>query len=270
METYRLKNIVILILLLLNGCLLLLVFSRGYARLQAEQDLISHTTALLQSNEIQVDPSLLEGAFSPLVYSYERDTDAERSFAEALLGPITTQSENGGGLYFYASENGSASFRSNGSFTLERTAPEVDAEQLRAYVRDCCPAQYRIARVQSDDDTVTVTAAPYVDDFPVYNASISFTLEGDATLSVSGVFLPAAGTASEAVETISKSSATIYLMDHCNEEGRVCNTITGISTGYLLQSTVSSPLLLTPVYKIDTNTYSYYVHSVTGHVSLAE
>ena len=36
METYRLKNIVILILLLLNVCLLLLVFSMGYARLQAE------------------------------------------------------------------------------------------------------------------------------------------------------------------------------------------------------------------------------------------
>ena len=56
----------------------------------------------------------------------------------------------------------------------------------------------------------------------------------------------------------------------CNEEGKICNTITGISTGYLLQSTASVPLLLTPVYKIDTNTYSYYVNSISGHVSVAK
>lgn len=268
METYRLKNIVILILVLLNICLLALVASRSYAGHQADQALITNTTALLQRNNISIDASLLEGTSSSLVYSYTRDDTAELEFVTTLLGPITTQSDYGGGTHFYANANGSASFRSNGSFSLTMTS-ELYAENFREFVRTYCPAQYRLNTIQSDGDRTTVTATPYTDDFPVYNASITFIFEKQALISASGFLIPSAETAPEAAETITRSSAVIYLMDHCNEEGRVCNTITEISAGYILQSTVSAPLLLTPVYRIDTNTYSYYVNSITGHVSLA-
>lgn len=43
METYRLKNIILVILLLLNVFLLLLVASRGYAQHRSAQNLIDQT-----------------------------------------------------------------------------------------------------------------------------------------------------------------------------------------------------------------------------------
>ena len=199
METYRLKNIVILILVLLNICLLALVASRSYAGHQADQALITNTTALLQRNNISIDASLLEGTSSSLVYSYTRDDTAELEFVTALLGPITTQSDYGGGTHFYANANGSASFRSNGSFSLTMTS-ELYAENFREFVRTYCPAQYRLNTIQSDGDRTTVTATPYTDDFPVYNASITFIFEKQALISASGFLIPSAETAPDILQ----------------------------------------------------------------------
>ena len=69
METYRLKNIAILILVLLNVCLLLLVISLQYAQHQTQKNLISQTVTLLAGSDISVDPQLLEGKAPPPPYS---------------------------------------------------------------------------------------------------------------------------------------------------------------------------------------------------------
>lgn len=61
METYRLKNIILVILLLLNAFLLLLVASRGYTQHRSAQNLIDQTVLLLQNSDVSIDPELLQG-----------------------------------------------------------------------------------------------------------------------------------------------------------------------------------------------------------------
>lgn len=270
METYRLKNIAILILLLLNLFLLLLVVSEQYGRYQAAQNLSDQTVALLQSNEISINPSLLKEESAPVAYSYSRSTEEELTFVTALLGEITVQRDSGGGTYFYSNASGSATFHSNGSFTLEISQPSLHAEDYRDFVQEYCPANYEITQIEEDGKYDTVTVTPYVDDLPVYSATIDFSFSDHYLTAASGFWVAGTAEAATDTETITKCSAAVYLMNYCNEEGKICNTITGISTGYLLQSTASVPLLLTPVYKIDTNTYSYYVNSISGHVSVAK
>lgn len=258
----------ILILLLLNLFLLLLVASWQYARHQAAQNLVAQTTALLNSSGISIDPALLKAEAYPAVYSYSRSADDERAFVEALLSESTVQRDNGGGTYLYSSPSGSATFRSNGSFTLEIAQPALQAEDYAAFVRTYCPDHYRLAQTDSAGTSDTVTALPYVDGRAVYSAAIVFSFSDRYLSGASGYFLSSAAAPVESEALITKCSAAVCLMDYCNEEGRICNTITRISTGYTLQTTASIPLLLTPVYRIDTNTYSYDVNAMTGHVSV--
>ena len=42
-----------------------------------------------------------------------------------------------------------------------------------------------------------------------------------------------------------------------------------MSVGYILQSTASTPLALVPVWKISSDSYTYYVNSSDGSVELA-
>ena len=54
METYRLKNIAILILLLLNGCLLLLLGYQNLQAMRAETDTAGQLEALYAANQLKL------------------------------------------------------------------------------------------------------------------------------------------------------------------------------------------------------------------------
>ena len=71
METYRLKNIAILILLLLNGCLLLTV---GHQRLQSlgtERRTAEQLASLYEGSQLKLDGGidLFQPSLSPLALS---------------------------------------------------------------------------------------------------------------------------------------------------------------------------------------------------------
>ncbi len=271
LETRRLKNIIIVILLILNFFLLFLVLSRYYIRHQSEQELIHQTVTLLQNNQISVDPALLNADKHPLTYFNERNSEEERVFATRLLDTISTQRDNGGGTYLYANESGNATFRSNGAFTLNMYTPFLYAADYKDFIQDYCPKNYRFTQIAEENDCVVVKATAYIKEIPIYNASIDFVFKNHYLISADGFFVPASisNQSSDSGSLIEKCSAVIDWMDYCIKEGRISNTINAISSGYFLQSTTSVPLLLSPVYKIDTNTYSYYVNAANGHVYIA-
>ena len=131
METYRLKNIILVILLLLNVFLLLLVASRGYAQHRSAQNLIDQTVLFLQNSNVSIDPELLQGQDTAFTYSYERNMEEEQAFTAALLGTLVKQQDAGGGTQQYTFTGGSAVFRSNGAFQLTIAAPELQVENRR-------------------------------------------------------------------------------------------------------------------------------------------
>ncbi len=263
LETYRLKNIIIVILLLLNAFLLFLLLTQQYQEQTSKQALIQKTTALLAGNDIAIDPALLEENTPLLSYAYERRSETEDAFAAVFLGSETVKSDNGGNVR-YESGRGRMILRPNGSFTLEMNSSVLPLSTPKDFVQETCPDHYRLAE---SGDTM-VTAVPYAGGAPVYNAAIEFRFSGGCLASASGYFLPAETPAGTEIKQITRCSAAVSLMDDCITSGRICSTITAISEGYLLQSTASAPLLLTPVYRIETNTYSYYVNAATGHVSV--
>ena len=86
MEWPKVKNIIILILLLVNGFLLLLVGARRGEALRYEQAALYQAAEVLESRGIEVDLSTVIGAEGLKPLSVERDVEREARMAGALLG----------------------------------------------------------------------------------------------------------------------------------------------------------------------------------------
>ena len=91
MNTARLKNIVILILLLANAFLLVLLFSLRAEENAAHERSVAQLTALLNADGIAFDSALLDG-LPDTVLSVQpaRDLAAEQALAEGIIGSVTS------------------------------------------------------------------------------------------------------------------------------------------------------------------------------------
>ena len=159
METYRLKNIAILILLLLNAFLLMLL---GYQYMQSQQsdaDTVVQLRELFESNQLTLSESVdpLQPALTPMALS--RSTGTEADMAAALLGGEAVGASQGGGIYSYTAAAGSLQFRAGGSFDSAQLSRPV--EDIAAFVRSFCDDfGYQDVDLQLSGGSGTATACP--------------------------------------------------------------------------------------------------------------
>ena len=263
MNTARLKNIVILILLLANAFLLVLLFSRRAEENAAHERSVTQLTALLNADGIAFDSALLDG-LPDTVLSVQpaRDLAAEQALAEGIIG-------SGGGIYRYYSSDGlnsgSCLIRSGGALEAAVSRAVDDPAEFCADL--CVPLGYRTFDVLSDGARTVVTASRFVGELEVCNASLIFTFSGSTLTPVTGTFLPPIDTSESGETALDAVTALVRFLDYRNASGAVCTGITWLSAGYLVQSTTSAPLQLVPVLRVDTDVYSYYVNIVSGEVS---
>lgn len=264
METYRLKNIAIVILLLLNGCLLLVV---GHQRLQshsAEQRAAERIGELYQASQLMLNEKigLTRQSLSPLTLS--RSAEAEQSIASVLLGGSAVSTSQGGGIYSYESNGRTIQFRAGGSFYGSRL--DVPVKDAGEFARSFCRKfGYEEPRVQlSADGSGSAFAGQLAGGVPVTNCGVELYFENGCLASVTGAHISLQDAVSDSGERMTCVTALVKFLDYRNTSGVVCSAVTGVRCVYQLQS-VSTPRLL-PVWEIETDTYTYYVDCGTGEV----
>lgn len=265
METYRLKNIAILILLLLNASLLLMMGKQRWESRRMEANTVKELTALYASSQLTLDSrlDLRQPSLSPLTLS--RRTEAERGIAMYLLGSGTVSSSQGGGIYSYESERGLIQFRSGGSFDGSRLT--VAADDITEFSqRFCDQFGYRDMVVDVHGRSGNVTAVQAVAGVPVYGCTVSMYFENGVLTSVTGSHISLEDAAVEGSGRMDCVTALVRFLDHRNAEGIVCSEVTEIECVYDLQTTASTVRLL-PSWRIETDTYPYFVDCATGEVS---
>ena len=247
MNTARLKNIVILILLLANAFLLVLLFSRRAEENAAHERSVAQLTTLLNADGIAFDSALLDG-LPDTVLSVQpaRDLAAEQALAEGIIGSVTSIDSGG---------------------ALEAAVSRAVDDPAEFCADLCVPLGYRTFDVLSDGARTVVTASRFVGELEVCNASLIFTFSGSTLTTVTGTFLPPIDTSESGETALDAVTALVRFLDYRNASGAVCTGITWLSAGYLVQSTTSAPLQLVPVLRVDTDVYSYYVNIVSGEVS---
>ena len=253
MNTARLKNIVILILLLANAFLLVLLFSRRAEENAAHERSVAQLTALLSADGIAFDSALLDGLPDTVLnVQPARDLAAEQALAEGIIGSDGLNS-------------GSCLIRSGGALEAAVSRAVDDPAEFCADL--CVPLGYRTFDVLSDGARTVVTASRFVGELEVCNASLIFTFSGSTLTTVTGTFLPPIDMSESGETALDAVTALVRFLDYRNASGAVCTGITWLSAGYLVQSTTSAPLQLVPVLRVDTDVYSYYVNIVSGEVS---
>lgn len=265
METYRLKNIAIVLLLLLNGSLLLLVGYQSLQERRAEREAAQRLRELCAASQLDLDSGLdlTRQPLSALVLS--RRAETEQAMASCLLDGEAAASSQGGGIYSYETDAGSIQFRAGGSFYGSRMAvPVEDAESFcQAFFRQF---GYEEPHFLLEDGTGSVTAVQKVGGVDVSGSGVSLTFQEGTLVSVTGSHVglesasPEAGGAEMTCVT-----ALVRFLDYRNASGAVCSEVRDVHCIYQFHGAAAPRLL--PVWQIDTDTNTYFVDCQTGEVT---
>ena len=269
MEWYRLKNIIILILLLLNGFLLVLVAVRLNEAAQYDRAALEQTVAVLAARGIEVDPDGLSkpGELPPL--SVERDLDAERRLARALLDEAVEADNRGGGLYLYRGTLGEVSVRAGGELSAALAdSPAWDAADPESHAAALLNKMGVSARLLGGSARGSRTAVRFRqlwNGVPVFSCEVELVYENGRLRSLQGTLLTAVQGTEEAGGILSLPTALLRFFDEVTATGDVCSAIRSMEAGYrIVSQPLSGGVRLTAVWLVSSNTADYYLDGATG------
>lgn len=267
MERYRLKNIIILILFLLNGFLL----STLIARESEERSLLRRTeeelVELFAASGITLEADAISWDGPPVPVTVSRSESLEFSAAKFLLGE-NLRNATQGGVSSYRGERGAAQFRAGGSFEAAGTLAQTDgADFCRRFCREFSYTKPTFTLDESGSGTAT--AVLQYEKHAVYNAAVTFLLEKGAVTGVSGTLLPSEGgsAVAESDELLTAAAALTAFQQMRQEESTVASSILETRLCYELQTT-SSALTLGSAWCIVTDIAIYYVNCSTGVITV--
>jgi hypothetical protein len=269
LELPKVKNIIIFILLLVNGFLLLLVGGQQYRVKLYQRSALTQAAQVLEQNGIQVSQDALEQADTlPAALSVSRDVDSEADFAHALLGDdavCTSQS----GVYTYTSSAGTAIFRSGGGFRADLAdGPDShgdNASHAAQFLRELGLT----CEVLSADSGGAVSVRQLLDGVPLYSCQLTLEYDENRLTSIQGTVMTASPTAADSDDALDLPTALIRFMAAVRDSGDVCSSVTALRPGYRSAQTFGSVVQLTPVWQVSTNVSDYYLDGATGELTRA-
>ena len=268
MDRYRLKNIIIIILLLVNGFLLGVLSMRQTSVNASHRQTAEQLVELFAADGMTLQADDIPAKAAPAGQSLVRSMDRERAVAAFFLGKNPIRADQGGEIYSYTgTSGGAAQFRAGGSFDIACVLSGVDGAEL---VRDFCQEfSYSEPVFALDDDgSGTATAGCLYNKLPVSNCTVTFTLDQGALLAVSGILFPEKGTeVSFDQKPLSAAAALTAFQKMRRERQAAVSSVTEITSCYELQSTTSAATSLVPAWCISTDTGKYYVNCISSEVT---
>ena len=269
METYRLKNIVILILLLLNlfllGLIVHLRLQQRHTALALEQQLVR----LYENNGISLPEELETGAPSLTPMTASRNLNEEGSLAAFLLDQAVEEEDQGGGIYTYTGIHGTVQLRSSGAFDFAPSIPP-SVKDPEAFCEEFLETfGYRTLSSALSKGSGTFQAVRQAAGSDVYNCTVSLHFSDGKLISASGTWVSTAVTTALPQPAFTAADALNRFLGYRSESGAVCNAVTSVQCVYALQTPSPSAFQLSPQWQIETDTYLYYVDCATGEVQRA-
>lgn len=274
MPASKLKNLVILILLLCNVFLLILVVPGRLAARQQREALRNELVALYAGYGLTLpEGNLPEGQDLHLLEA-QYDAEVALTAARALLGEqVLSESESGSYQTTYTSAGGKCTIRRDSLSAALAPGSAVSGSLRTATRKTLSRMGFAIDTLGSpvSEGTVnTLTARQSIAGAPVFSCELTFTYKGGVLQSVSGGYCPASRTLT-AIGTevsISCADALVAFLNSMEQTGWVGSAITAIEQGYLLaESAGASTVQLIPIWRLDTDTGTFFVHGITGEVS---
>ncbi len=269
MEGTKIKNIIIIILLLLNGFLLVLVGGRWAQDTQSYDAARDSAIQIIRDSGIALEDQTVPREISLPGLQAERDLSWENALAAKLLGSDMKVEARGGDVYRYESERGWLQLHSTGEFLAE-FAPGifVSGEEGTAQHGAQLLAALGFEVLVLEEAAQSVTFRQTVNGVPVLGCQATLNYQDGSLMSITdgrrvlGQPRPIGEEGS-----VSAATALMRLYNGLNELGDIYNRIDSIEPAYTLSVNLSGPAQLTPIWYVKTDTGAYQLDPRTGQVS---
>lgn len=269
MDTAKIKNLIIVILLLLNVFLLISALSDRAESQNAAREALETTRQVLQSRGINLEEALDTYIETPSVYRLRRDMTAEQEKMDRLLGDCGS-SDLGGNIWFYSAAGGQASLRGTGELDvlLETGRYPAGSSRLKTVEKVLerlgMEAWPDSVLERDNGGAVVLELDAGWNGCRVYNARMSFTFSANELIMLSGTRLLDQAEDLGSGEVMDLLTVTMRFVEVVEQEGHVCNELRGVDVGYLMSVTVSGESTLTPLWHFSTDTGDIYINALTG------
>lgn len=269
MEWRKLKNLIILILLTVNGFLLVLVGIRWEESVRYERSALEQTVQVLERGGIQVDVEAVAAADGLAPMTVERDVEREARLAGVLLDEEVQGDNRGGGLYLYRGGLGEVSLRSGGGLSAEflrndhwkTDRPEDHAAALLKKLG----VEGALTEQGNEGENVVLRFTQSWNGVPVFSCEVEFVYRDGYLTTLRGALLMAADGTAETGRALTLPTALMRFSEELGITGDVCSAIRSMEPGYRgTAQSLSGGARLTPVWLVVTDTANYYLDCVTG------
>lgn len=273
MDRGKLKNIILMLLLLLNLAFAVILFLDEKEAYTGRKNARENFAAVLGERGISLADGVKLDQEIPESCALRRDMDAEQRMISGILGQ-TRREDQGGNVFVYTGEQGQASFRGTGEFelSLESGALSLDSRQqaaLRALEKKLQMEfsggePYIIS--ETEDEKVLELCCAYRG-HTVYNCKVQLVMDSGGSLRLAmgqRIFDAAAQTAQRAQLDI--MSAVLRLADTAGSGA--FREITAVEAGYTMTVSLSGECILTPVWQIETDAGTWWVNAETGKLEI--
>lgn len=250
MRWTKIKNIIILLLVIVNLALLGLVGFRSWLTVQNERQARERMIAILANNNIEFLPQEVPDTLDlePLRLTLEPPTQAQ---AELLVGPIVS-TEPLGARTVCVGELGEATLSPTGE--IEAVYPSPSLDEAAALDRlTALGVEFReSARSLSGDGTLTLTCIQLRQGVPLPEETVTLTFQEGLLRSLSLRLLSGTWETVPGRESVTASTALLRFLEAMNRGGYVCTQVTDLYPCYSV--TGSGTLTLTPTWYVETDT----------------
>ena len=268
METGKIKNFILMVLILTNLFLLGIFAVDKNTEREVERSAYAQLRTVYEQAGISLPEGLEIMQKAPAGVGLRRDLAAEKEMAEAVLGSCTV-TEEGGNIYSYTGEKGYGQFRGNGDFNMLLNYGVVDGSRgkikaARGLLEDMGIECGSYAQEEVDGKQTRVVLDCAYEGSEVYNARVEFLFSGDTLMIVNGSRVFDTKDHSSSAQTIDALTALIRFLNESVEKGQVYSSISSVSVGYTMSLDMSENCTLSPVWYIETDTGSHILNAASG------
>lgn len=277
MPVSKLKNLALLILLLANLALLTLLVPSKVAQRREDDNLRQSLSDLYAQQQVDLDPDLVPDTVTLYALELAESTEANLQAAEALLGqPILIQDDSTRYLSSYEGDGGDCSIGRSGSFQARLTGQKETKDLTKSARRTLQNMGFQWTSltepVRLRAGVFSLTATQAVLGVPVFSEGLTLTYANNCLTTLEGVFYTGSGSLTRVSDSacISAADALVAFLSARYDLGWVGSAVTAMEQGYLRSETAAAAAVhLTPVWRLETDTGSFYINGLTGEVSAA-
>jgi hypothetical protein len=269
MSTGKVKNLVIVALLMLNAFLAVFFIWGRAGELSVRREILEDICAIMRNNGIGITPSAIDGYKELASYGTSRDTQGEDALAAAVLGQA--ERTESGIISRYAGQHGTATFNGRGEFVVDIYPGEITAPDASARTRELLKSMglsTGALTITRSGAELSVSAVCTFEGAPVFNCPVRFDYTDGSLIRVSGRRADALRDTAD-VGISAAAEALLVFLAYVKSEAIPCGEITRAEPGYQFNVGAVGDGELSPGWLISADAGEFFVYSGDGTVERA-